>query len=162
MGCCYGRATTASRVEILARVWGTNGEREVQEVDIISAVEFDKIGDHLATGDKENFSSGFHVEKRQSSLVLCWQRKELILASAWRATTASGVEILARVWGTNGEREVQEVDIISVVEFDKIGDHLATGDKENFSSGFHVEKRQSSLVLCWQRKELILASAWRC
>ncbi|KAA8546807.1 hypothetical protein F0562_003269 [Nyssa sinensis] len=63
------------------------GERtareEVQEVNIISAVEFDKIGEHLATGDKENFSSGFHVEKRQSSLVLCWQRKELILASAW-------------------------------------------------------------------------------
>ncbi|KAF3440024.1 hypothetical protein FNV43_RR18302 [Rhamnella rubrinervis] len=28
--------------------------------------------------------------------------------------------------------------------------------------GFHVEKRQSSLVLCWQRKELIWASAWRC
>ena len=28
--------------------------------------------------------------------------------------------------------------------------------------GFHVEKRQSSLVLCWQRRELISASAWRC
>ncbi|XP_022895751.1 scarecrow-like protein 6 isoform X1 [Olea europaea var. sylvestris] len=28
--------------------------------------------------------------------------------------------------------------------------------------GFNVEKRQSSLVLCWQRKELISASAWRC
>ncbi|CAA0820376.1 Scarecrow-like protein 6, partial [Striga hermonthica] len=28
--------------------------------------------------------------------------------------------------------------------------------------GFEVEKRQSSLVLCWQRKELISASAWRC
>ncbi|KAL3649443.1 hypothetical protein CASFOL_005846 [Castilleja foliolosa] len=28
--------------------------------------------------------------------------------------------------------------------------------------GFQVEKRQSSLVLCWQRKELISASAWRC
>ncbi|KAL9385648.1 hypothetical protein Peur_022658 [Populus x canadensis] len=28
--------------------------------------------------------------------------------------------------------------------------------------GFHVEKRQSSLVLCWQRKDLIAASAWRC
>ncbi|ESR58556.1 hypothetical protein CICLE_v10019083mg [Citrus x clementina] len=28
--------------------------------------------------------------------------------------------------------------------------------------GFHVEKRQSSLVLCWQRKELISATAWRC
>ncbi|PSS24133.1 Scarecrow-like protein [Actinidia chinensis var. chinensis] len=28
--------------------------------------------------------------------------------------------------------------------------------------GFHIEKRQSSLVLCWQRKELISASAWRC
>uniref|UniRef100_A0A5B7ADN1 Uncharacterized protein n=1 Tax=Davidia involucrata TaxID=16924 RepID=A0A5B7ADN1_DAVIN len=28
--------------------------------------------------------------------------------------------------------------------------------------GFHVEKRQSSLVLCWQQKELISASAWRC
>ncbi|KAJ8748951.1 hypothetical protein K2173_013388 [Erythroxylum novogranatense] len=28
--------------------------------------------------------------------------------------------------------------------------------------GFHVEKKQSSLVLCWQRKELISASAWRC
>nr|ACV95482.1 SCL6 [Citrus trifoliata] len=28
--------------------------------------------------------------------------------------------------------------------------------------GFHVEKRQSSLVFCWQRKELILATAWRC
>ncbi|CAI9769368.1 unnamed protein product [Fraxinus pennsylvanica] len=28
--------------------------------------------------------------------------------------------------------------------------------------GFNVEKRQSSLVLCWQQKELISASAWRC
>ncbi|MBA0717622.1 hypothetical protein Golax_005423 [Gossypium laxum] len=28
--------------------------------------------------------------------------------------------------------------------------------------GFHVEKRQSALVLCWQRRELIAASAWRC
>ncbi|KZV47340.1 scarecrow-like protein 22-like [Dorcoceras hygrometricum] len=28
--------------------------------------------------------------------------------------------------------------------------------------GFLIEKRQSSLVLCWQRKELISASAWRC
>ncbi|OAY49343.1 scarecrow-like protein 6 [Manihot esculenta] len=28
--------------------------------------------------------------------------------------------------------------------------------------GFNVEKRQSSLVLCWQGKELISASAWRC
>ncbi|KAF5744299.1 GRAS family transcription factor [Tripterygium wilfordii] len=27
--------------------------------------------------------------------------------------------------------------------------------------GFHVEKIQSSLVLCWQRKELIAAAAWR-
>ncbi|KAF9687710.1 hypothetical protein SADUNF_Sadunf02G0121300 [Salix dunnii] len=28
--------------------------------------------------------------------------------------------------------------------------------------GFHVEKRQSSLVLCWQQKELVSAPAWRC
>lgn len=28
--------------------------------------------------------------------------------------------------------------------------------------GFHIERRQSSLVLCWQRKELISASAWKC
>ncbi|PPD75100.1 hypothetical protein GOBAR_DD27978 [Gossypium barbadense] len=28
--------------------------------------------------------------------------------------------------------------------------------------GFHVEKRQSALVLCWQRRELIATSAWRC
>uniref|UniRef100_A0A2P2L3U8 Scarecrow-like protein 6 n=1 Tax=Rhizophora mucronata TaxID=61149 RepID=A0A2P2L3U8_RHIMU len=28
--------------------------------------------------------------------------------------------------------------------------------------GFHVEKKQSSLVLCWQRKELVSVSAWRC
>ncbi|OAY56702.1 scarecrow-like protein 27 [Manihot esculenta] len=28
--------------------------------------------------------------------------------------------------------------------------------------GFHVEKRQALLVLCWQRRELISASAWRC
>ncbi|KAI4356736.1 hypothetical protein L6164_000731 [Bauhinia variegata] len=28
--------------------------------------------------------------------------------------------------------------------------------------GFHVEKMQSSLVLCWQRKELISVSTWRC
>ncbi|XP_010544618.1 PREDICTED: scarecrow-like protein 22 isoform X2 [Tarenaya hassleriana] len=30
--------------------------------------------------------------------------------------------------------------------------------------GFHVEKRQSSssLVLCWERKELVSVSAWRC
>ncbi|XP_010258971.1 PREDICTED: scarecrow-like protein 6 [Nelumbo nucifera] len=28
--------------------------------------------------------------------------------------------------------------------------------------GFHVEKRQASLILCWQRGELVSASAWRC
>ncbi|KAH7519616.1 scarecrow-like protein 6 [Ziziphus jujuba] len=28
--------------------------------------------------------------------------------------------------------------------------------------GFHIERKQSSLVLCWQRKELISASAWSC
>nr|XP_043620406.1 scarecrow-like protein 6 [Erigeron canadensis] len=27
---------------------------------------------------------------------------------------------------------------------------------------FHVEKRQSLLVLCWERRELVSASAWRC
>ncbi|KAA8520487.1 hypothetical protein F0562_014743 [Nyssa sinensis] len=32
---------------------------------------------------------GFHVEKRQSSLVLCWQQKELISASAWRIFLSS-------------------------------------------------------------------------
>ncbi|GAY43522.1 hypothetical protein CUMW_075140 [Citrus unshiu] len=30
---------------------------------------------------------GFHVEKRQASLVLCWQQRELISASAWRMPT---------------------------------------------------------------------------
>jgi serine/threonine-protein phosphatase 2A regulatory subunit B len=36
-----------------AQVFGerTAGE-EVQEVDIISAIEFDRTGDHLATGDR--------------------------------------------------------------------------------------------------------------
>ncbi|KAM1885020.1 hypothetical protein ACFX14_037749 [Malus domestica] len=34
--------------------------------------------------------------------------------------------------------------------------------KRNPARGFHVEKRQESLVLCWQRRELISASAWRC
>ncbi|KAK6947589.1 Transcription factor GRAS [Dillenia turbinata] len=29
-------------------------------------------------------------------------------------------------------------------------------------TGFHIEKRQASLVLCWQHRELISASAWRC
>ncbi|KAM7272506.1 hypothetical protein ACFE04_027169 [Oxalis oulophora] len=28
--------------------------------------------------------------------------------------------------------------------------------------GFHVEKHQATLVLCWQCRELISASAWRC
>ena len=28
--------------------------------------------------------------------------------------------------------------------------------------GFHVEKKQTSLALCWQRKELISASVWGC
>ncbi|KAF8379245.1 hypothetical protein HHK36_028677 [Tetracentron sinense] len=28
--------------------------------------------------------------------------------------------------------------------------------------GFHVGKREASLVLCWQRQELVSASAWRC
>jgi hypothetical protein len=28
--------------------------------------------------------------------------------------------------------------------------------------GFHVEKKQSSLVLYWQQKELVSVSAWRC
>ncbi|KAH0973804.1 hypothetical protein GBA52_015703 [Prunus armeniaca] len=34
--------------------------------------------------------------------------------------------------------------------------------KRTPARGFHVEKRQESLVLCWQRRELISASAWRC
>ncbi|XVE57675.1 hypothetical protein DITRI_Ditri04bG0108500 [Diplodiscus trichospermus] len=28
--------------------------------------------------------------------------------------------------------------------------------------GFHVEKHQASLVLCWRQRDLISASAWRC
>ncbi|KAF9600524.1 hypothetical protein IFM89_009973 [Coptis chinensis] len=28
--------------------------------------------------------------------------------------------------------------------------------------GFHIEKRNSSLMLCWQRRELASVSAWRC
>ncbi|KAI3823595.1 hypothetical protein L1987_05034 [Smallanthus sonchifolius] len=28
--------------------------------------------------------------------------------------------------------------------------------------GFHVEKRRASLVLCWQNRELMTASAWKC
>ncbi|KAK9277307.1 hypothetical protein L1049_006847 [Liquidambar formosana] len=28
--------------------------------------------------------------------------------------------------------------------------------------GFHIDKRQASLMLCWQHRELISASAWRC
>ncbi|CAO2819850.1 unnamed protein product [Amaranthus hypochondriacus] len=34
--------------------------------------------------------------------------------------------------------------------------------KRNPGRGFHVEKRQASLVLSWQRRELVAASAWRC
>ncbi|KAM7476305.1 hypothetical protein LguiB_023548 [Lonicera macranthoides] len=34
--------------------------------------------------------------------------------------------------------------------------------KRTHVRGFHIEKRQASLVLCWQRKELMSASAWRC
>ncbi|CAH2041753.1 unnamed protein product [Thlaspi arvense] len=34
--------------------------------------------------------------------------------------------------------------------------------KRTPARGFHVEKRQTLLVLCWQRKELISASAWKC
>ncbi|KAK9058965.1 hypothetical protein SSX86_021583 [Deinandra increscens subsp. villosa] len=28
--------------------------------------------------------------------------------------------------------------------------------------GFHIERRQSALVLCWEHRELVSASAWRC
>uniref|UniRef100_A0A6N2L117 Uncharacterized protein n=1 Tax=Salix viminalis TaxID=40686 RepID=A0A6N2L117_SALVM len=34
--------------------------------------------------------------------------------------------------------------------------------KRTPARGFHVEKRQAMLVLCWQRRELMSASAWRC
>ncbi|KAK9668341.1 hypothetical protein RND81_13G053400 [Saponaria officinalis] len=34
--------------------------------------------------------------------------------------------------------------------------------KRSPGRGFHVEKRQASLVLSWQRRELVAASAWRC
>ncbi|KAK4269783.1 hypothetical protein QN277_022895 [Acacia crassicarpa] len=34
--------------------------------------------------------------------------------------------------------------------------------QRNPGRGFHVEKKQSSLVLCWQRKELISVSTWGC
>ncbi|KAK2993305.1 hypothetical protein RJ640_006793 [Escallonia rubra] len=55
---------------------------------------------------------GFHVEKRQSSLVLCWQRRELVSASAWRwlfpLPTLNFDDILDMArnwkWTTGGER----------------------------------------------------------
>ncbi|KAL4592468.1 hypothetical protein LXL04_005464 [Taraxacum kok-saghyz] len=28
--------------------------------------------------------------------------------------------------------------------------------------GFHIEKKQASIVLCWQNRELMTASAWKC
>ncbi|KAK4744851.1 hypothetical protein SAY87_011163 [Trapa incisa] len=34
--------------------------------------------------------------------------------------------------------------------------------QRSLARGFHVEKRQSALVLCWHRKELVSVSAWRC
>lgn len=34
--------------------------------------------------------------------------------------------------------------------------------KRTQARGFHVEKRQASLVLYWQHRELVSASAWRC
>ncbi|GMH09528.1 hypothetical protein Nepgr_011369 [Nepenthes gracilis] len=34
--------------------------------------------------------------------------------------------------------------------------------KRTPGKGFHVDKRQASLVLSWQRRELVAASAWRC
>ncbi|GAB4844334.1 hypothetical protein Ancab_037698 [Ancistrocladus abbreviatus] len=34
--------------------------------------------------------------------------------------------------------------------------------KRTLARGFHVEKRQSSLALYWQRRELISVTAWRC
>ncbi|KAL0866895.1 hypothetical protein Bca101_046013 [Brassica carinata] len=34
--------------------------------------------------------------------------------------------------------------------------------QRNPMRGFHLEKRQSSLVLCWQKKELVAVSAWKC
>ena len=34
--------------------------------------------------------------------------------------------------------------------------------KRTLVRGFHVEKRQALLILCWQNRELISASAWRC
>ncbi|KAK4742426.1 hypothetical protein SAY87_000427 [Trapa incisa] len=33
--------------------------------------------------------------------------------------------------------------------------------QRSLARGFHVEKKQSSLILCWQREELVTASAWR-
>ncbi|KAI3691742.1 hypothetical protein L6452_31544 [Arctium lappa] len=32
--------------------------------------------------------------------------------------------------------------------------------KRTLIRDFHIEKRQSLLVLCWQRRELVSASAW--
>ncbi|KAL2547427.1 DELLA protein GAI1-like [Forsythia ovata] len=34
--------------------------------------------------------------------------------------------------------------------------------KRSHVKGFHVEKRQASLVLCWQHHELMSVTAWRC
>ncbi|CAL9097634.1 unnamed protein product [Musa acuminata var. zebrina] len=34
--------------------------------------------------------------------------------------------------------------------------------KRVLARGFHVEKRQTSLSLCWQRRELVSVSAWKC
>lgn len=34
--------------------------------------------------------------------------------------------------------------------------------KRTPTRGFHVEKRQASLILSWQRQELVAASAWKC
>ncbi|GMH21665.1 hypothetical protein Nepgr_023507 [Nepenthes gracilis] len=51
----------------------------------------------------------------------------------------------------------------SPVAFSNFAECLAEWlSKRSLASGFHVEKRQSSLVLCWQSEELISASAWRC
>lgn len=34
--------------------------------------------------------------------------------------------------------------------------------QRNPMRGFHLDKRQSSLVLCWQKRELVAVSAWKC
>ncbi|KAA8517793.1 hypothetical protein F0562_015246 [Nyssa sinensis] len=86
-GCGDGVATTAGPPQPLEwkfslMLGNRRRERKFRKLRSYQPLNLIKLETIWPLEMKRTPVRGFHVEKRQSSLVLCWQHKELILASA--------------------------------------------------------------------------------